>query len=204
MGCLLRELARVLSIGVLTLLATSMLFLREAACEESWYSLRDLESEIIQAISDARALAGQPPHFIVKKVELKLQGSKLTEAQGGFSIPVFGASVDLGLAGTTSASEVLELALVPSESIVVGGNRPEINLAELIAEVKKAFVSEKETKPLFIIETLKYEISWALQQTGEGGINLVIANAGLAISDEKRQQISFTLCETHNLRDCAK
>ncbi|UCF91498.1 MAG: hypothetical protein JSW39_25030 [Desulfobacterales bacterium] len=203
MRCFYSKCFRILMAGSLSVFALTSISLREAASQEGWYSLQALQAEIDRAISDARELADQPPYFLVKKVELELKGTKSVDPAGGFSIPVFGASIDLGVKTTTSANEVLEIALVPSDSTVVGGDAPKIDLAGLIADLKNAFRREKGKKPLFIIATVKYEKSWALQLTGNGGIKLVIASAKLSISDEKRQLVRFTLCETVNLRDCA-
>lgn len=201
--CLYRQFLRILMVGSLSVFATTLFPLRQAASQEGWFSLEALQTEIVQAISDARKLADQPPYFLVKKVELKLNGTKSSDAGGGFSIPVFAASIDLGVKQATSANDVFELALAPSESIVVGGDAPKIDLAGLIAEIKRAFRTEKGKKPMFIIESMKYEKSWTLQFKGDGGIKFVIASADVSISTEKQQMVRFTLCETKNLRDCA-
>lgn len=203
MRCLYRKCLRILLLGSLSVFATMLFFPPQAASQQGWYSLQALQDEIVQAISDARKLADHPPYFLIKKVELKLKGTKSSDAGGGFSIPVFGASIALGMKKATSANEVLEIALVPSESIVVGGGAPKIDLAGLIADLKKAFRREKGTKPMFIIGAMNYEKSWTLQYKGDGGIKLVIASAEVSISDEKQQVVCFTLCETENLRDCA-
>jgi hypothetical protein len=198
-----RKRLRILIVGSLSVFAATLFPVRQAASQEGWCSLQVLHDEIVRAISDARELADQPPYLLITKVDLTLKGTKKFGGEGGFSIPVFGAAIPLGVKGATSANEVLKMALAPAESIVVGGGAPEIDLSGLIAGVKEAFRAKKGKNPMFIIQNMQYETSWTLQYQANGGIKLVIANAEVSISDEKQQMIRFTLCETKNLRDCA-
>ena len=176
---------------------------RGAWAQEDWYSVKDLKDAIVEAISDARKLADQAPYFLVKKVELELKGTISGGVGAGFSIPIFGASIDLGAEAASSAQETLALVLVPAETVVVGGEAPEINLAAVIADLKQAFRTKKDESPEFIVASVNYEKVWTLQFSVEGRIDFVIASAKVSISKEKQQRIKFTLCETVNLRDCA-
>jgi hypothetical protein len=167
--------------------------------QENMFPLKDLKMTIQEAISDARALSDTEPYFLIKMVELELRGT--SSGEGGFSIPVFGSAVNLGLEGDISSSDKLELALIPTQSIVVGGEK-KIDLAGLLSELKSAFKRDKENETGFNILSAKYTKIWTLQYNAGGNINFIIAKGDVKISREKQQKIIFTLCETLNHVDC--
>ena len=169
--------------------------------EEEHFSLRALKAEIINAITDARQLADQEPFFLVKKVKLELSGKTATVGEGGFSIPVFGPTIDMGAETGYSSEEKLAIEMKPANQIVVGGEK-KINITSLLKDIKETFHREKDASPDFLLTEVVYEKTWALQRSADGKINFVIAKAGGSISEEKKQKIIFTLCETLNFIDC--
>jgi hypothetical protein len=171
------------------------------SAQDQYLSLKELTGAIHEAITNAGELSDQEPYFLVQKVKLELRGKQDTEGEAGFSIPIFSAAVDLGTEFEESFEEKLAIEMQPASTMVVGGET-NIDLTGLITDLKEAFARKKEEQPHFVVNSVVYEQTWALQRSAEGGINFVIAKAGTAISEEKRQKITFFLCETYNFIDC--
>jgi hypothetical protein len=182
--------------------------------QEDKLPLDELKESILEAISDARALSDTEPYFLIKKIELELQGTSSLKGGGGFSVPVFGVSVDLGVQGGYSSNNKLVAELLPPAGgvpkpknlFVVGGEiavgEKRINLSDLLSDLKKTFEREIENQPGFYVTSFVYEKTWTLQHNAESGIDFVIASGSIKISKEKQQKIKFTLCETLNFVDC--
>jgi len=166
--------------------------------------LRDVKVAVEQAIKEAKRVSAEPPHFIIRKVELKLQGERKVAADGSvsFGIPVFGAGVDVAAKGSQTTREKLELELIPPESQVVGGKRI-IDLGPLIRSLKDSFKADQGGGGL-MAASVKYTYGWTLQLGAEGKVNVVVAKAGAAISEEKVQEITFHLCQTQNRSECIR
>ena len=194
----LAQKAACLSLSVFMLVFS---FGADVSGAEDTLSVKELKAAIHDAITNARQLADQEPYFKVVEVKMELSGSTSSDGGGGFKIPIWGFSVDLGAKAEVLEEEKLTIVMKPADNVVVGGEL-NIDLAGLIKDVREAFAREKNENPDYIITELNYETKWALKRTAEGSIDFVIASGDVAISKEKQQTIVFTLCETVNYVDC--
>jgi hypothetical protein len=171
----------------------------------AFVELRDFKIEIERAIQEAKRVSPEPPFFIIRKVGLQLKGERKQNADGSvsFNLPVFRYGVDLGAHGTTITLQELELELVPAESQIVGGAHL-IDLTELTRTLKETFRADSNTKGALAAAAIKYTNSWTLQLGADGKINVVVAKAGVSISEDKTQRVAFHLCQTLNRSDCIK
>jgi hypothetical protein len=171
----------------------------------AFVELRDFKLEIERAIQEAKRVSPEPPFFIIQKIVLQLKGEKKQNIDGSvnFSLPVFRYGVDLGAHGTANTLQELELELVPAESQIVGGAHL-IDLTELTRTLKETFRADSNTKGALAAAAIKYTNSWTLQLGADGKINVVVAKAGVSISEDKTQRVTFHLCQTLNRSDCIK
>lgn len=177
------------------------LFCTNALANVKSLPLADLRQAISIAISDVRKLTPKPPHFLIKSIELELKGTSSNEVEGGFSIEIFGYGVDLGESVSETAQDKLALTLTPARALVVGGE-PRVDLKSLVKNIRATFKKVKGETDL-IVGKVSYERTWTLQFDAKGKVNFVIAHAGAGISNARQQKITFTLCETRDLRTCA-
>lgn len=191
-------------VRVLLVAAVVAAFLPRHAIAEAlppaYLELKDLKIALERAIREAKRVSTEPPYFLIKKIELELQGDRTAGAEGSLSIPVFGVGVDLGAKGTYSAQHKLKLELVPPENEVVGG-APTIELAPLIRTLKDTF---KASAGGLVPTAIEYTYKWTLQLDGSGKINVVVAKAEVKVSDERSQEITFHLCQTRNRSECIR
>lgn len=170
------------------------------AAEPQFIALRELKIGVEQAIREAKRVSTDRPYFIIKKVELTLQGERKVAADGGveFSIPVFPINIELSAKGSQTTLQKLKLELIPPESTVVGGEKL-IDLASLIRTLKDTFKSGDLNA-----SAIEYTYKWTLQLSGDGKIKVVVAKAGGEIADDKSQEITFHLCQTLNRSECIR
>jgi hypothetical protein len=169
--------------------------------QEGRLSVTELKKTVLEAVSDARKLATQPPYFLVKEVKIEVQGTSQSGGGVGFSIKVFGVGADLGTGGDIGEEAKLTIALTPATTIITGGG-PKIDLTTVIAGLRKTFARAKTQTPDYYVKLVNYEVVWALKRNEHGGIDFKVASANVRISKKIQQKIIFTLCETVNLRDC--
>jgi hypothetical protein len=167
----------------------------------TYLALRELKIALEQAIREAKRVSSDPPHFIIKKIELELQGDQTAGAQGSIGIPVFGVGVDLSAKGTYEAQQKLKIELVPPESQIVGGV-PVIELAPLIRALKDTF--RGGTSGGLVPSEIQFTYKWTLQLDGAGKISVVVAKAEVKVAQERSQQVTFHLCHTVNRSECTR
>jgi hypothetical protein len=185
---------RVLCVACLATLPPTQM----AAQQPDFVGLDAVLLELEQDIQQAK-LSDQPPFFIVEKVELTLKGERKVAVDGSasFSIPVFKVGADLSAKGGTTVNDEMKLTLVPRDRAVVGGTHP-VNFTTLITQLKASL--QKSTA--LDATRIEYSERWALERSGDGKVNIVVAKLGTEISQQNSQQIVFILCQTRNRADC--
>ncbi len=174
-----------------------------AAAAETEFPIKDLKAAVVEAVAVATELATEEPFFLVKSIEFDLKVLRSQSGELGISVPIYGVNVDLGIEGDSSTSERLVFTLVPSDTIIVGGAET-LDLAGVVQQLREAFANQTEETGNFRIPEVIYEVTFALKQNVGGGVSFLIIKAGVDISEEKRQKITFVLCETQDLSSCVE
>lgn len=161
--------------------------------------LPQLTQDLARAITAAKLVDPEEPFFIIRKIELTLQGVQVGEGNVVFSIPVWVFEVDLETGGVLERREALELTLIPTPTALVGGDSL-VDITPLLKILKEAFAQSRDLK--LLAPSIKITRKWALQRAFEGGVDTIVLKVGAGISDEKAQSITFHLCQTQDLENC--
>jgi len=173
--------------------------------QEDSLPVGEFKKAISNALSQAANLNAAEPYFLVKQVTLDLSVLKKTDAHGASQlvIPVFRTSIaNLGAKIQELALQRIQIEMKPAKQAIVGGAR-DLQFGKLLQLIKDAFKQEKGDSSDLIISKLTYVVSFQLQREVDGGIDFLIVSAGAASSETQHQMVTFLLCETRNLRDCA-
>ncbi len=179
-----------LSLVLLCSIGSSVTPLTARASDDvgGFVDLARLKHDLQASIAEARLVDPNPPFFIVRQIDLKLQGVRRLEGSGAFSIPIWVFGLDLGAGGTLEQSAKLELELIPPDRGLVGGTNL-VDFSPLVRTLKEAFVADRGDG--LLAASVKYTRTWALQRAAEGEADAVVIKIGGGISDEKAQSVTF-------------
>ncbi len=182
-----------------------------------YLSIEDLKYAIQVAIAESIKHNDTEPYFLITKVDVTLKGSTDVNVEGGFKIPIFGASVGFGGEIGSVGSETVEFPLVPAQALPTR-TPPRISLSQVVASMKAAFQAKvagpdapglvdlgadsEDSLPVLTTPGFVYTSEWALKFEADGSFDVLFVTLGADAKTEYRQVLVFHLCRTENMHNC--